>query len=110
MLDAAQGVLTTLSAGRAALLQLAAAHLPFDRLLVLHRHAAGEVDTLEGVSGLVDRRMGLHLRAVGGRHTSAPPAPPSVAPPLAPGRPGRAVSRRPAAAVPAARSSCTRCR
>jgi Flp pilus assembly protein TadD len=110
MLDAAQGVLTTLSAGRAALLQLAASHLPFDRLLALHRHASSDAESLDGAGSVVDRRIALHMRALRSRDLPAlsapavrarPPAPPPVAPappPAAPAPPPVA----PAAASPEA--------
>jgi Flp pilus assembly protein TadD len=77
-LEAAQALLGTLTAGRAALLQLAAAHLPFDRVLALHRAAAADSDALATTAGLVDRRLDLHFRSLRGHDGRVPFAGPGL--------------------------------
>jgi hypothetical protein len=64
-LAAARSVLATLSAGRAALLQLAGAHLPFDRVLALHRAAADEGAWFDEAGGMLDRRFAVSGRLGG---------------------------------------------
>ena len=54
---AAAGLLATLAAGRAAVLQLGASHLPFSRLVALHAAFSDESARLAGINGLIDRRL-----------------------------------------------------
>jgi Flp pilus assembly protein TadD len=89
---AARGVLATLSAGRAALLQVATAHLPFDRALALYRLAEDRSGD-DAVEQAVERRLRVHDRAMraaraGELAALALPAPatrvPTLAPPVPP--------------------------
>lgn len=56
-LDGARGILATIRAGRSALLALAAAHLPYERLVELHLAADPEGDLLDDVHAAIDRRV-----------------------------------------------------
>ncbi len=76
-LDPARDLLGTLAAGRASLMQLAAAHLPFARLVHLHRTAFSEVDVADLASTLIERRLAFE------RAARAVPVPAVVAPPEA---------------------------
>ena len=86
-LAAAQELLATLSAGRSALLQLAGAHLPFDRVLALHRLFAIPEPTLGGWDGpaMMRERLARDVR----------PAPID-----APARPAPRVEARPESPAP----------
>lgn len=56
-LAAAQRLLATLAAGRAALLSVAAQRLPFDRLVALHVASNSETEVLESLHSAIDRRV-----------------------------------------------------
>lgn len=111
-LAAARSVLATLSAGRAALLQLAGAHLPFDRVLALHRAAADEGAWFDEAGGMVERRLAVSGRLARLSTPSFVAPPPSFAaptpsfvappPPVAPVRraPPRAAAPAPTPAAP----------
>ncbi|MBM4392915.1 MAG: hypothetical protein FJ090_17455, partial [Deltaproteobacteria bacterium] len=61
-LAAAEAILATLGAGRAALAQIGAEHLPFEQQVALHAALGGEPERIAELVGLVDRRIDV-LRA-----------------------------------------------
>jgi hypothetical protein len=65
-LAAAQRILGTLTGARAALMHVAAEHLPAGRLIALHaRMAEAEGEHIVGVDALVERRLEVLRRSVG---------------------------------------------
>ncbi|MBM4366918.1 MAG: hypothetical protein FJ102_11965, partial [Deltaproteobacteria bacterium] len=61
-LAAAEAILATLGAGRAAIAQIGAEYLPFEQQVALHAALGGEPGRIAELVGLVDRRIDV-LRA-----------------------------------------------
>ncbi len=75
---AARRLLATLGAGRAALLQIAAQTLPFDRLVALHVLANADVELLESMHASIDRRVATMRARIYVGTANGAPAPESV--------------------------------